>query len=53
MNREKELLLAKKVARDLFWKIFKDADVDYIGELVKDMTDEELAILDLQRENKL
>ena len=40
-------LTAIKVARDLFWKIYKDSDMDYIGELLKDMSDEELAVLDL------
>ena len=44
---KKEYLTAVKVARDLFWKIYKDSDMDYIGELLKDMSDEELAVLDL------
>lgn len=49
---KKEYLTAVKVARDLFWKIYKDSDTDYIGELLKDMSDEELAVLDLVRKGE-
>ena len=49
---KKKYLTAVKVARDLFWKIYKDSDTDFIGELLKDMSDEELVVLDLVRNNK-
>lgn len=52
MNERKQYLIAVKVARDLFWKLVVNSDVDFIGELVKDMTDEELAVLDLVRTEK-
>lgn len=47
-----QYLTAVKVARDLFWRIVKDSDIDFIGELIKDMSDEELEVLDLKREGE-
>ena len=49
---KKEYLTAVKVARDLFWKVAKNSDIDFIGELIKDMSDEELEVLDLKREGE-
>ena len=49
---KKEYLTAVKVARDLFWKVAKDSDIDFIGELIKNMSDEELAVLDLVRKGE-
>lgn len=49
---KKQYLTAVKVARDLFWKIAKNSDIDFIGELIKDMSDEELEVLDLKREGE-
>lgn len=49
---KKQYLTAVKVARDLFWKVAKDSDIDFIGELIKDMSDEELEVLDLKREGE-
>lgn len=52
MNERKQYLMAVKVARDLFWKLVANSDIDFIREFVKDMTDEELAVLDLVRTEK-
>lgn len=52
MNERKQYLIAVKVARDLFWKVVVNSDVDFIGELIKDMSDEELEVLDLKKEGK-
>lgn len=49
---KKQYLTAVKVARDLFWRVAKDSDIDFIGELIKDMSDEELEVLDLKREGE-
>ena len=49
---KKEYLTAVKVARDLFWRVIKDSDIDFIGELIKDMSDEELEVLDLKKEGE-
>jgi hypothetical protein len=53
MEEKRKRLIATKVARDLFWKMVANSDLDFIGELLKGFSDEELKVLDLVKTNKI